>query len=79
MTEVAALWHLACQHETSRGAAWQMLGLWAQSCRDYPELRGTFTQLADEFEKAADTDELRARLGVYRRRWAAYLDEEDQK
>ena len=79
LAEVATLWHVACRHETSRGAAWQMLGLWAQSCRDYPELRRTFTQLADEFEKAADTDELRSRLGVYRRRWAAYLDEEDQK
>ena len=78
VTEVAALWHLACQHPTSRGAAWQMLGLWAKSCRDQPGLRGTFTQLADEFEKAADTDEFRARLGVYRRRWAAYLDEENQ-
>jgi len=79
LAEVAALWHVACRHEGSRGAAWQMLGLWAQSCRDHPGPRRTFTQLADEFEKAADTDELRARLGVYRRRWTAYLDEEDQK
>ncbi len=79
LPEVAALWHVACRHESSRGAAWQMLGFWAQSCRDHPELWRTFTQLADEFEKAADTDELRARLGVYRRRWTAYLDEEDQK
>jgi hypothetical protein len=78
VTEVAALWHLACQYPTSRGAAWQMLGLWAKSCRDHPALRGTFIQLADEFEKAADTDEFRTRLGVYRRRWAADLDEENQ-
>ncbi len=78
MAEVVSLWHLACQHPTSRGAAWQMLGFWARSCRDHPELRGTFTRLADEFEKAADTDEFRARLGVYRRRWTAYLDKEGQ-
>lgn len=78
VTDVAALWHLACQHPTSRGAAWQMLGFWAKSCRGHLGLRDTFTQLADEFEKAADTDEFRTRLGVYRRRWAAYLDEEDQ-
>jgi hypothetical protein len=79
LPEVAALWHVACRHESSRGAAWQMLGRWARSCREHPELRRAFTQLADEFEKAADTDEFRARLGVYRRRWTAYLDEEDQK
>jgi hypothetical protein len=76
MPEVAALWHMACRHERSRGAAWQMLGFWAQSCRDHPELRGTFTQLADEFEKTADTDELRTRLRIYRRRWTAYLEED---
>jgi len=77
--EAAALWHMACRHESSRGAAWQMLGFWARDCRDHPELRDTFTQLAREFEKVADTRELHARLDVYRRRWAAYLDEEDQK
>lgn len=77
-TEVVALWHLACQHPTSRNAAWQMLGFWARNCRDHPGLRDTFTRLADEFEKAADTDEFRVRLAVYRRRWTAYLDEEDQ-
>ena len=76
---VAALWHVACRHENSRNAAWQMLGRWAQSCRDEPALRGAFTTLADEFEKATDTDELRVRLGVYRRRWNAYLDEEENK
>ena len=79
MPAVAALWHMACRDESSRSAAWQMLGRWAQSCRDEPALRGAFTMLADEFEKAADTDELRVRLGVYRRRWAAYLDEEEDK
>jgi hypothetical protein len=79
MPAVAALWHVACRHESSRSAAWQMLGRWAQSCRDEPTLRGTFITLADEFEKAADTDELRVRLGIYRRRWTAYLDEEDKK
>jgi hypothetical protein len=79
MSAVAALWHMACRHESSRSAAWQMLGRWAQSCRDEPALRGTFTTLADEFEKAADTDELRVRLGVYRRRWTTYLDEEENK
>jgi hypothetical protein len=79
MPAVAALWHMACRHESSRSAAWQVLGRWAQSCRDEPALHGAFTTLADEFEKAADTDELRVRLGVYRRRWAAYLDEEENK
>jgi hypothetical protein len=79
IAQVAALWQVACRHESSRSAAWQMLGLWAQSCRDYPELTGTFTELADEFEKATDDDEFRARLGVYRRRWSTYLNEEDQK
>jgi len=79
MPAVAALWHMACRHESSRSAAWQMLGRWAQTCRDEPTLRGAFTTLADEFEKAADTDELRIRLGVYRRRWTAYLDEEENK
>jgi hypothetical protein len=79
MPDVAALWHVACRDESSRSAAWQMLGRWAQSCRDEPALRGAFTMLADEFEKKADTDELRVRLGVYRRRWAAYLDEEENK
>jgi hypothetical protein len=78
VTEVAALWHLACKHPAFRGPAWQTLGQWAQSCRDRPRLRDTFTQLADEFEKAADTDEFRARLGVYRRRWTAYFDEGNQ-
>jgi hypothetical protein len=77
LSAVAALWHMACRHESSRSAAWQMLGRWAQSCRDEPALRDAFTTLADEFEKAADTDEFRVRLGVYRRRWAAYLDEEE--
>jgi len=74
---IAALWHMACLHETSRGAAWQMLGYWARNCRDYPELRDTFTELACEFEKVAANSELRSRLKVYRRRWTAYLDEED--
>jgi hypothetical protein len=77
LAAVAALWHTACHHESSRNAAWQMLGYWAQNCRGEPALRGAFTTLADEFEKAADTDELRVRLGVYRRRWTAYLDEEE--
>jgi hypothetical protein len=79
MPAVVTLWHMACRHENSRSAAWQMLGRWAQSCRGEPTLRGAFTVLADEFEKAADTDELRVRLGVYRRRWTAYLDEEENK
>ena len=79
MLAVAALWHMACPDESSRSAAWQMLGRWAQSCRDEPALRGAFTTLADEFEKAADTDELRVRLGVYRRRWTAYIDKEEDK
>lgn len=74
--EIAALWHMACRHPSSRSAAWQMLGRWAQSCREHMALRGTFLRLADEFEKAADNDELRSRLGVYRRRWVAYLEEE---
>jgi hypothetical protein len=77
MPAVATLWHMACRHDSSRSAAWQMLGRWAQSCRDEPALRDAFTALADEFEKAAITDELRIRLGVYRRRWAAYLDEKE--
>jgi hypothetical protein len=79
LPQVAALWHMACRYESSRSAAWQTLGRWAQSCRDHPGLRDTFGQLVDEFEKAADTDEFKARLGIYRRRWAAYLDGEDQK
>jgi hypothetical protein len=36
-------------------------------------LRNAFTQLADEFARAADSDALHARLAVYRRRWAEYL------
>jgi hypothetical protein len=70
---VAALWHLACTHENSRSYAWQMLGRWAESCSKHPELRNAFTQLADEFARAADSDALHARLAVYRRRWAEYL------
>jgi len=79
LTQVARLWHVACSYERSRSAGWQMLGRWAQSCRDFPELSGTFAGLADEFEKAATDDELRGRLSVYRRRWNSYLDEETQK
>jgi hypothetical protein len=80
IAQIAALWHIACSHEISRGVAWGMLGDWAQSCRDYPELSGAFTRLADEFEKAAAGDnDFRDRLAVYRRRWNSYLDEEAQK
>ena len=56
-----------------------MLGRWAQSCRTYRDLGGTFTVLADEFEKAADGDDLHGRLSVYRRRWNSYIDEEGEK
>jgi hypothetical protein len=81
MPQLAGLWLLACSHENERlrSAAWMMLGRWAESCRDYPDLGGTFTLLADEFEKAAGGDDLRGRLGVYRRRWNSYLVEETQK
>ena len=78
MTELAEVWLLACSHENDRlrSAAWQMLGRWAQSCRHYRRLGGTFTALADEFEKAAGGDDLRGRLSVYRRRWNRYIDGE---
>jgi hypothetical protein len=68
VTELAELWLLACSHENERlrSAAWTMLGRWAQSCREYPDLGGTFIALADEFEKVAGGDDLRGRLGVYR-------------
>ena len=61
MTELAEVWLLACSHENDRlrSAAWRMLGRWAESCRQYPDLGGTFTVLADEFEKAAGGDDLR--------------------
>jgi hypothetical protein len=77
LRQIAELWRLACAHERSRSAAWRMLGHWAESCRDHPELRGTFAELTGEFEKVAGNDEIRDRLGVYRRWWNSYLDEED--
>jgi hypothetical protein len=77
--QLAELWLLACSHESSRSYAWRMLGRWAQSCRNYHELSGSFALLADEFEKAAGDDDLGGRLRVYRRRWNSYLDEETQK
>jgi hypothetical protein len=81
MTELAEIWLLACSHEDDRlrSAAWRMLGRWAEGCRQYPDLGGTFTALADEFEKAAGGDDLRGRLSVYRRRWNSYINEETQK
>ena len=77
LATLAVLWKHACLQPGSRGAAWQMLGLWAQSCRDQPVLRTTFNQLISEFEQVADQAELRARLRVYRRRWSTYLGQED--
>lgn len=79
LAQTAGLWQLACTHESSRSAAWQMLGHWAQSCRDHPGLSDTFAALTDEFDKAASDDELRSRLGVYRRWWNRNLTEETQK
>lgn len=81
MAELAAIWLLACSHEDDelRSAGWRMLGRWAESCSDYPSLGGTFTTLADEFEKAAGGDDLRGRLSVYRRRWNSYINEETRK
>jgi hypothetical protein len=76
---LASLWRLACLQPGSRGAAWQMLGFWAQSCRHEPGLRDTFNQLIDKFEQVADQPELRARLRVYRRRWSTYRGQEDQR
>lgn len=78
MAELAEIWLLACSHEDDRfrSAAWRMLGRWAESCRQYPDLGGTFTTLADELEKAAGGDDLRGRLSVYRRRWNSYISEE---
>jgi len=79
LRQIAELWDLACAHESSRSAAWQMIGRWAQDCREHPGLRGTFTELIDEFQKAASHDETRERLDVYRRWWNRYLDEEAPK
>jgi diadenosine tetraphosphatase ApaH/serine/threonine PP2A family protein phosphatase len=81
MTELAEVWLLACSQENDslRSAAWMMLGRWAESCRKYPGLGGTFTTLADEFEKAAGGDDLRGRLSVYRRRWSRNINEETKK
>jgi hypothetical protein len=79
LTAFAELWKLACQQHGSRGAAWQMLGFWAESCQDRPAERETFTQLVDTFEKTADSAGLRARLRVYRRRWSSYLGQEDKR
>jgi hypothetical protein len=81
ITQLAELWLLACssENEKFRSAAWEMLGRWARSCRQYPNLGGTFTTLADEFEKAAGGDDLRGRLAVYRRRWKSYFVEETHK
>ena len=60
MTELVEIWLLACSDENDRlrSAAWRMLGRWAESCRQYPDLGGTFTTLAGEFEKAAGGDDL---------------------
>jgi len=79
LTQLAELWLVACSHVSSRSYAWRMLGRWAQSCREYPDLSRTFARLTDEFEKAADDGDLRDRLRVYRRWWNSYLDEETQK
>jgi hypothetical protein len=79
LPQLAELWLVACSHASSRSYAWRMLGRWAQSCRRYPGLSGTFARLTDEFEKAADDGDLRDRLRVYRRWWNSYLDEETQK
>jgi hypothetical protein len=76
---LARLWKLACLQRGSRGAAWQMLGLWAQSCHSQPAMRATFTQLISEFDHVAEQTELRSRLRVYRRRWSTYLGQEDQR
>jgi hypothetical protein len=76
LRQIAELWHLACAHDSSRSAAWQMIGRWAQDCRDHPGLRATFTELIDEFAKVASDDEVRERLDVYRRWWNRKLDEE---
>jgi hypothetical protein len=81
MTELAEVWLLACSDENDllRSAAWRMLGRWAESCRQYPGLGGTFTIMADEFEKVSGGDDLRGRLSVYRQRWNSYIVEETQK
>lgn len=79
LAALADLWKLACQQPRSKGAAWQMLGFWAQNCRDHPALQDTFIRLIDTFEKAADPAELRARLRVYRRRWSIYLAQEEER
>jgi hypothetical protein len=81
MSQLAEVWLLACSDENDRlrSAAWRMLGRWSESCRQYPDLGGTFTILADEFEKASGGDDLRGRLRVYRRRWNSYISEETQK
>jgi len=81
VTQLAELWLLACSNENERlrSAAWEMLGRWARSCRQYTYLGGTFTALADEFESAAGGDDLRGRMAVYRRRWKSYFVEETQK
>lgn len=81
MAELAKVWLLACSQENDalRSAAWEMLGRWAESCRQYPSLGATFTALADEFEKAAGGDDLRGRLSVYRRRWNHYLSKETER
>jgi hypothetical protein len=80
VAELAEVWLLACsdENETSRSLAWRRLGRWAQSCSRYRGLGGTFTTLADEFEEAAGSDDLRGRLSVYRRRWNSYFKEDEE-
>jgi len=80
IAELAELWLLACsdEDEPSRNLAWRRLGHWAQSCRRYRGLGRTFNNLAEEFEKAAGSDDLRGRLSVYRRRWNSFTKEEEK-
>jgi hypothetical protein len=76
LPQIAELWWLACSQESARSHAWRMIGRWSDNCRDFPELRDTFAMLIDKFEEAADTDEIRSRLAVYRLWWKRNLSEE---
>jgi hypothetical protein len=74
---LAELWNLACQQENSSGAAWEMLGLWARTCRSDSAQRDTFLRLIEILEKKVD-DAGRSRFDVYRRRWNHYLAQESE-
>jgi hypothetical protein len=66
LSQLAALWRLACTHPASSGAGWQMLRIWGESCLKNAELRPTFDEL---IKLIATEPKLRARIRFYRRLW----------